>query len=146
MVYSHQIVMTKCFPKRAESEVRMGDRRTIEFRTILRWGIAIAGGLLVSLPFYFITHFSGVFAIGVAIAIGFLYMADNYEPMEGESFFTWLKLFLQNQIRPTKSDSTIPDLFIDLAELKDPELGEVEIVPQSIEIVPGSDLELWRSW
>ncbi len=146
MSYSYQIVMTKCFPKRAESEVRMGDKRTIEFRIILKWAIAIVGGLLVSLPFYFITHFTGLFAIGIALAVGVVYMADNYEPMEGESFFTWLKLFLINQLKPINSSETIHDLFIDLAELKDPELGDIEVVPKSIEIAQGADLELWRGW
>jgi hypothetical protein len=138
--------MTKCFPKKAESEMRMGSKRTIEFRVVLKRVAAVAGGGLVALPFYFLTHFTGMFAFGILLGVAFIFMAENYEPMEGESFFTWLKLFLKNQIKAPSKKETIPDLFIDLLEIRDPELGEVKIMSQSIEIAEGSDIALWRKW
>jgi hypothetical protein len=140
----YQIVMTNLFVKRGDGEMRFGHKRTIQSKKVLRGiGFSIVG-ILVTLPISIISHSFTVVLLAVGVSLLVMIITDNYSPMEGESFFAWLKFFLLSQLRERTSESVVQNLYIDLVPIKTVETGEWELISQSVEVGDNVEILLWR--
>lgn len=140
----HQIVMTRLFIKRGEGEMRFGSKKTIQAKTVFRSiGFAFMG-VVITLPLSIITHSFTVVLVAVVTSLIVMVITDNYSPMEGEPFFSWMKFFVLSQIREHANTSMAKNLYIDLVPLKVAEYGEEDLVSRSIEVGDSVEILVWR--